>query len=82
MSDSSCGKKLVAGFNQFSKLVRRGKAVKVYLAKDADIFFINGVRAELSGNNTVELNTEYTCDRLAELAGVEVPTAVLTEVRE
>jgi len=79
MSDGSCGSRLVAGYNQFSKLVRRGKAVKVYLAKDADFFFTNGVRNELSGNKQVELNTSYTSAQLAEMAGVEVPTAVLTE---
>ncbi len=82
MSDSSCGRRRVAGFNQFAKLVRRGKAVKVYLANDADVFFKNGVKNELAGNKTVKLDTSYTSAQLAEMVGVEVPTAVITETVE
>ena len=80
MSDSSSGRKRVAGFNQFSKLVRRGKALKVYLANDADLFFVTGVKNELEANKTIVLDTSYTSAQLAEMAGVEVPTAVITEI--
>ena len=79
MSDSSCGRKHVAGFNQFAKLVRRGKALKVYLANDADVFFVTGVKNELKGNNKIVLDTSFNSAQLAEMAGVEVPTAVITE---
>lgn len=82
MSDGSCGRRRVAGFNQFAKLVRRGKAVKVYLASDADLFFINGVKNELAGNNSVKLDMTHTSEQLAEMAGVEVPTAVITEAED
>ena len=71
-------RKQVAGYNQFVKLVRRGKALKVYLAQDADSFFERGVKAELQGKN-IELDESRTSKQLAEMAGVEVPTAVITE---
>ena len=49
MSDSSCGRRRIAGYNQFVKLVRHGKAVKVYLASDADVRFAESIKRELSG---------------------------------
>ena len=49
--DKTGGRKPVAGYNQFLKLVRRGKALKVYLAADADGFFIRSVKAELQGKD-------------------------------
>ncbi len=82
MSDSSCGRRRVAGYNQFSKLVRRGKALKVYLANDADLFFANRIKSELSNALSVELVTRYNSNELAAMVGVEVPTAVITETEE
>ena len=82
MSDSSCGRRRVAGYNQFVKLVRRGKAVKVYLASDADFFFADGIRRELESHSEIELETRYTSKDLATMAGVDVPTAVITEAIE
>ncbi len=79
MSDSSCGNRKVAGYNQFVKLVRRNKAVKVYLANDADVFFASRIKSELSGNDRVALETRYNSNELAAMAGVDVPTAVITE---
>ncbi len=79
MSDSSCGRRKVAGFNQFVKLVRRGKAVKVYLASDADFFFADSIRRELADHPEIELENRYTSKDLATMAGVDVPTAVITE---
>jgi ribosomal protein L7Ae-like RNA K-turn-binding protein len=79
MSDSSRGRRRVAGYNQFSKLVRRGKAVKVYLANDADVYFANRIKSELSNSECVELITRYNSNELAAMAGVDVPTAVITE---
>lgn len=79
MSDSIGGRRRVAGYNQFVKLVRRGKAVKVYLANDADYHFSQSIRHELDGHNNVELDTRYSADDLAAMVNVEVPTAVITE---
>ena len=79
--DNTGDRKRVAGFNQFLKLVRRGKALKVYLANDADSFFSRGVKNELSGQTNVVLDEKYTSKQLAEMVGVEVPTAVVTETR-
>ncbi len=78
MSDSSNGRIRVAGYNQFSKLVRHGKALKVYLANDADTFFAVKIKQELSGKN-IPLETKYNANDLASMVGVEVPTAVITE---
>ncbi len=79
MNDGTCGRRSVAGYNQFVKLVRRGKATKVYLANDADRFFAESIRAELVGRAEVELDTSFSSDELAKKAGVDVPTAVITE---
>lgn len=76
--ESTCGKKRVAGYNQFVKHVRRGKAVKVFLASDADFVFAENIRRELDGKG-VELETRYSSKDLATMAGVDVPTAVITE---
>ena len=77
--DNTGDRRRVAGYNQFLKLVRRGKALKVYLANDADGFFSRGVKSELSGQNNIVLDESYTSKQLAEMAGVEVPTAIITE---
>ena len=79
MSDSSCERRRVAGYNQFLKLVRRGKALRVYLANDADVYFSNRIKSELSNAERVELVTRYNSNELASMAGVDVPTAVITE---
>lgn len=79
MSDSTGPRRRIAGYNQFIKLVRRGKAVKVYLASDADVFFSDGVKRELDGHPEIILDVTHTSDDLAAMAKVEVPTAVITE---
>ena len=78
MSESPAGNRFVAGYNQFVKLVRHGKAKKVYLASDADTFFAKAVRNELAGKTAVGFDDGFTAEKLAAMAGVEVPTAVLT----
>ena len=82
MSDSSCGRKRVAGYNQFAKLVRRGKAVKVWLASDADFVFSGNIRRELASHPDIELDESVNSEQLAKIAGVDVPTAVITEATE
>ena len=79
MSDSTRGAKRVAGYNQFVKLVRRGNAVKVFLASDADFVFAENIKRELSDKPHIELETRYNSKELATMAGVDVPTAVITE---
>ena len=79
MSDSTCPRRRIAGYNQFVKLLRRGKAKKVYLASDADVFFADGVRRELKAHPEVSLDTTKSLSELAQMAGVDVPTAVITE---
>ncbi len=78
-SDSTGNRRRIAGYNQFAKLVRRGKALKVYLASDADAYFAESIKRELKNTN-IELETRYDSKDLATMAGVDVPTAVLTEV--
>ena len=80
MSDSTGPRRRIAGYNQFVKLVRRGKAVKVYLASDADVFFTDGVKRELACHTDVILDVTRPSDDLAAMVNVEVPTAVVTEV--
>lgn len=80
MSNSSNGRRRIAGLNQFLKNIRRGNALRVFLASDADTYFAESVKNELKAHPEVELETRYDSDDLATMAGVDVPTAVLTEV--
>lgn len=79
MSDSTGPRRRIAGYNQFVKLLRRGKAIKVCLANDADFYFAENIRRELAGHTEVILDDAHTADDLAAMAGVDVPTAVITE---
>ena len=78
MKDDPSGIRCHAGYNQFVRLVRRGCAVKVCLARDADRRYSVGVREELANHPEIVLDDSLSAEKLAELAGVEVPTAVLT----
>ncbi len=80
MNDSSCPRRRIAGYNQFAKLIKKGNAVKVYIARDADPYFSDNILRELSGIKGIEVVTKYSSARLAEMVNVEVPTAVVTEV--
>lgn len=79
MSDSSDGRSWVIGVNQSLKLIRSGKAKKVILAKDADLMFATKVKEEIKKAGNIEVDSRYTSHQLAEKAGVEVPTAIITE---
>ena len=70
-----------AGWNQAKKLMKKGKVNKLYLASDADDAFARTVLAEAKSAGISPDQTK-TGDRLAEMAGVEVFTAVLTEVKK
>ncbi len=78
MKEKPGSRNCVAGINQFYKLVRRGKAARVLLASDADLQFERAVRAELADKPDIGLDVTRDSAQLAEMAGVEVPTAVLT----
>ncbi|HBR32581.1 MAG TPA: hypothetical protein DD733_10930 [Clostridiales bacterium] len=79
MSDSPDGRSWVIGVNQSLKLIRSGKAKRVILAKDADIMFASRVKNEIKKVGNIEIDTRFTSLQLAEKAGVEVPTAIITE---
>ncbi len=79
MSDSSDGRSWVIGINQSLKLIRSGKAKRVILAKDADTAFSTRVMYELKKAGVLDIDNRYTSRQLAEKAGVDVPTAIITE---
>lgn len=79
MSDNDPGLRKVAGYNQFIKLVRRGKAKRVFLASDAELLFASNVRRELSAHPEIKLDETHSSLSLAEITGVEVRTFVVTE---
>ena len=68
----STGAERVAGLNQSLRLIRQGKARRVYLAGDADRAFAIRVLEALRDAPSCELVVTYTAAELAELAGVEV----------
>ena len=75
----STGAERVAGLNQSLRLIRQGKARRVYLAGDADRAFAMRVLEALRDAPGCELVVTYTAAELAEMAGVEVPTAVIAQ---
>jgi ribosomal protein L7Ae-like RNA K-turn-binding protein len=79
MSESSDGRSWVIGVNQSLKLIRSGKAKRVILAKDADAIFVVKVKSAVKKAGDIEVDTRYTSHQLAEKAGVDVPTAIITE---
>ena len=75
---SEGGSTMAVGFNQSVKLIRSGKAVKVYLASDADRLFTAKVKDEIRKAGYVELDESMTAYRLGEMAGIDVPAAIIT----
>ncbi len=75
---SEDGSTMAVGLNQSVKLIRSGKAQKVYLASDADRFFIAKVKDEIRRAGYVETDESLTAVRLGEMAGIEVPAAIIT----
>ena len=70
-----------AGWNRAQKLLKKGRVKTLYLASDADEVFAATVCAVARAAGISPDQTK-TGDRLAEMAGVEVFTAVLTEVKK
>ena len=75
---SEGGSTMAVGFNQSVKLIRSGKAVKVYLASDADRLFTAKVKDEIRKAGYVELDESMAASRLGEMAGIDVPAAIIT----
>jgi ribosomal protein L7Ae-like RNA K-turn-binding protein len=69
----------VVGRNQSLRVIRSGKAKRVILAKDAEASFMAKMLNEIKKAGAVEIDTSYTSKQLAEKAGVDVPTAIITE---
>lgn len=78
MTDSD-GRSWVVGKNQSLRIIRSGKAKKVILAKDAEASFTAKILNEIKKAGVVEIDTSYTSKQLAEKAGIDVPTAIITE---
>ena len=70
-----------AGWNRAQKLMRKGQAETLYLASDADDAFAATVLAAAKAAGISPDQTK-TGVQLAAMAGVEVFTAVLTEVQK
>ena len=73
-------KNYVAGFKQSRKAIEKGCAELVYIAKDADMHVACPIE-HLCKEKTVEIEYVNSMKELAHGAGVEVPTAVVTIVK-
>ncbi len=78
LQSSEDGSTMAVGYNQSVKLIRSGKAVKVYLASDADRIFTAKVKDEIRKAGYVETDESMTAYRLGEMAGIDVPAAIIT----
>ena len=78
LQSSEDGSTMAVGYNQSVKLIRSGKAVKVYLASDADSIFTAKVKDEIRKAGYVETDESMTAYRLGEMAGIDVPAAIIT----
>ena len=67
-----------AGWNRAQKLLRKGLTAKLYLAMDADPAFAETVMHEAQKAG-ISPDLTKTGKELADMAGVEVFTAVLSE---
>ena len=77
MTEDSTGHEIAVGLNRSLKLIRAKKAKKIYLANDADGFFVDKVMNAVNGVD-VEIDESYTAKQLAEKYGIEVPSAIVT----
>lgn len=78
LQSSEDGSTMAVGYNQSVKLIRSGKAKKVYLASDADRMFTAKVKSEIRSAGYVEMDESLTACRLGEMAGIDVPAAIIT----
>ncbi|MDD5916096.1 MAG: hypothetical protein PUC63_01015 [Clostridiales bacterium] len=69
---------MIVGFKQSVRLIRSGRARKVFLASDADRIFTAKVKDEIRKSGYVELDVTKTAACLGEMAGIDVPAAIIT----
>lgn len=77
MDEHSNKHEVAIGLNRSLKLIRAKKAKKIYLANDADSFFVEKVMNALNGNS-IEIDESYSAQQLSEKYGIEVPSAIVT----
>ena len=77
MSEESGLNSYVAGLKQSLKMLRAGKAAKVYLASDAD-FYISAKISEECGQTGTELEVSFSKSELGRICKIEVDAAVVT----
>ena len=58
-------------------IVQSGEFKKIYLANNADSYFVEKVMNAVNGV-TVEIDESYSAEQLAEKYGIEVPSAIVT----
>ena len=78
--DSLKTKEHVAGFKQSKKAVEKGEAEMVYVARDADMHIVYPIE-KLCEENDVKIEYVNNMKELASAVGIEVPTAVVTIVK-
>ena len=69
------GKKVV-GANQCARAVRDGRAMRVFLARDADEA-LTGPLEQQCLRQAIPVDTRYTMEELGEAAGIQVGAAVI-----
>ena len=72
--------KRVAGVKQSRKAIREGRAVRVYLASDADPALTGPIAAECAAAGIV-VETGRTMAQLGRLCGIAVGASVAAELR-
>lgn len=77
MDENSSSREIAVGLNRSLKLIRAKKAKKIYLANNADSYFVEKVMNAVNGV-TVEIDESYSAEQLAEKYGIEVPSAIVT----
>lgn len=72
--------KRVAGVKQSRKAIREGRAVRVYLASDADPALTGPIAAECAAAG-ISVETGRTMAQLGRLCGIAVGASVAAELR-
>ena len=70
----------VAGFKQSKKAIEKGEADLVYVARDADMHIVYPIE-RLCEENGVKIEYINNMKELAAAVGIDVPTAVVTIVK-
>jgi len=73
-------KEHVAGFKQSKKAIEKGEADLVYVARDADMHIVYPIE-KLCEEKNVKIEYVNNMKELAGASGVDVPTAVVTIVK-